>query len=78
MTNVVVGKSGLRRVTWEATVLGPCAHCGTGAEQWDATACVADEHEPTFTRPLGVISRWHRNPIVRAWWAVTDTLKKGR
>jgi hypothetical protein len=70
--STAVAKSGFREVQIEATVLGPCLHCGTGAEFWVEKECSPGvEHEPTFTRPLGVVSRWHKSPFVRFWWRIT-------
>lgn len=74
MGNIFV-RGPVREVRIEATVLGPCKHCATGAEWWPTTACTGQKHEPTFTRPLGAISRWHKNPLVRAWWKLGDTLR---
>lgn len=25
---------------------------------------------------LGVLSRWHRNPLVRLWWRITDAFRR--
>lgn len=69
-----VGRSPVREVTIEATVLGPCRFCGVGAEHWPQH--VECEHEPTFTRPLGMVSRWNKNPLVRLWWRCEDTLTR--
>lgn len=39
---------------------------------WEAKVIRADG----AVEELGVISRWHKNPLVRLWWRVTDTLKR--
>ncbi len=71
----VQAKGGVKEVRIEATVLGPCKHCGAGAEHWpDLDGC---QHEPTFVRELGTVSRWHKNPLVRAAWKAQDKLKGG-
>jgi len=52
-------RGGLREVTLEATVIGPCRHCGGGAEFWPDSPCVAvGGHEAAYVRPLGVVARW--------------------
>ncbi len=57
----------VKELVIEAVVLGPCKVCGVGAEFHP------DEHlfDPTFTRDLGVVSFWHRNPLKRAYWKLT-------
>lgn len=64
-------KGGLREVTIEATVLGPCETCGKGAE-----FCECPDFHPCFIRPYGVVSRWHKNPLVRLWWRASDSLRR--
>jgi hypothetical protein len=71
MTNIF-GRGPVRAVTWEAEVLGPCRHCGVGAEFHGD----AHSFDPAYRRPLGVVARWHKNPLVRLWWAVTDKLRR--
>lgn len=64
-------KGGLREVRMEAVVLGPCLVCGVGAEFH------GDDHQfsPSFTRDLGVVSKWHKNPLVRLVWRCKFNLK---
>ncbi len=70
-------RGGLRQVTWEATVIGPCRHCGAGAEFWPDSPCVAaGGHEAAYVRPLGVVSRWHKRRLVRVWWAAQDRIRR--
>lgn len=64
-----VGRGSVREVQIQATVLGPCRYCGVGVEFWSDSDC---PHEPTFTRELGIVSRWHKNPVVRLWWRLTQ------
>jgi len=71
----VQGKGNVREVRIEATVLGPCRFCGEGAEHWPAHPDC--EHEPTFRRELGTVSRWHKNPLVRAAWKLDDRRRNG-
>lgn len=60
---------GFRKITMEAQILGPCRFCGLGAEFW--TSRPDCPHDPTFRRNLGVVGRWHKNPLVRAWYRLT-------
>lgn len=69
-STMAVARGGLREATIEATVLGPCKHCGIGAEFWSAHPDC--DHDPTFTRPLGTVSRWHKSSLVRLWWRIED------
>lgn len=63
----LAAKSGVREVKMELTVLGPCRYCNRGASEWPTTRCTGPKHESTFTKPLGVVSSWHKNPLIRAW-----------
>ena len=75
--SMTAAKGGVREVSIEATVLGPCKHCGQGAEWWDTKECDGEhDHEPTFTRPLGTVARWHRSPAKRLWWRITGVGKE--
>lgn len=74
--NSMMGKGEVREIVMEATVMGPCKHCGVAAEWWPDNPCSGAEHEATFTRPLGTIARWHKSAKVRAWWALQDKMKR--